>query len=84
MGRKSILAVFLWRSVFQHELPCHPTSLVKWRKQIGTDGFEQLLGQIIQAAMRPAVMQPKEIERVNVDTTVQEKAVRFSHRCETL
>ena len=68
---------FCGEQVFQHELPCHPTSLVKWRKQIGTDGFEQLLGQIIQTAMRSAVMKPKEIERVNVDTTVQEKAVAF-------
>ena len=68
---------FCGEQVFQHELPCHPTSLSKWRKQIGTDGFEQLLGQIIQTAMRSAVMKPKEIERVNVDTTVQEKAVAF-------
>ena len=68
---------FCGEQVFQHKLPCHPTSLVKWRKQIGTDGFEQLLGQIIQTAMRSAVLKPKEIERVNVDTTVQEKAVAF-------
>ena len=68
---------FCGEQVFQHELPCHPTSLVKWRKQIGADGFEQLLGQIIQIAMRSAVMKPREIERVNVDTTVQEKAVAF-------
>jgi len=52
---------FCGEQVFQHELPCHPISLVKWRKQIGTDGFEQLLGQIIQTAMRTAVMKPKEI-----------------------
>ena len=44
---------------------------------MGIDGFEQLLGQIIQTAMRSAVMRPKAIERVNVDTTVQEKAVAF-------
>ena len=68
---------FCGEEVFQHELPCHPTSLVKWRKQIGTEGFEQLLGQIIQTAMRTTAMHPKEIERVNVDTTVQEKAVAF-------
>ena len=68
---------FCGEQVFQHEFPCHPTSLVKWRKQIGVDGFEQLLGQIIQTAMRSAVMKPKEIERVNVDTTVQEKAIAF-------
>ncbi|MEO1391235.1 MAG: IS5 family transposase [Cyanobacteria bacterium J06634_6] len=68
---------FCGERVFQHELPCHPTSLVKWRKQIGVDGFEQLLGQIIQTAMRTAMLKRKQIERVNVDTTVQEKAVAF-------
>ena len=68
---------FCGEQSFQHEFPCHPTSLVKWRKQIGTDGFEHLLGQIIQTAMRTSVLKPKEIGRVNVDTTVQEKAVAF-------
>ena len=68
---------FLWGAGVPAWFPCHPTSLVKWRKQIGVDGFEQLLGQIIQTAMRTDVIKPKEIERVNVDTTVQEKAVTF-------
>jgi transposase, IS5 family len=68
---------FCGEQVFQHELPCHPTSLVNWRKQIGTSGFEQLLGQIIQTAMGSAVIKPQEIERVNVDTTVQEEVVAF-------
>ena len=36
---------FCGETVFQHALPCHPTSLVKWRKQVGTEGIEQLLGQ---------------------------------------
>ena len=63
--------------MFQHELPCHPTSLVKWRKQVGPGGIEQLLGQVIRSAMRTALLKPREIERVNVDTTVQEKAVAF-------
>ena len=68
---------FCGEVVFQHELPCHPTSLVKWRKQVGPEGIEQLLGQVIRSAMRTALLKPREIERVNVDTTVQEKAVAF-------
>lgn len=32
---------FCGEAVFQHELPCHPTSLVKWRKQVGPEGIEQ-------------------------------------------
>ena len=68
---------FCGEMVFQHELPCHPTSLVKWRKQAGPEGIEQLLGQVIRSAMGMAMLKPREIERVNVDTTVQEKAVAF-------
>ena len=68
---------FCGETVFQHELPCHPTSLVKWRKQVGTEGIEQLLGQVVRSAMGMATLKPREIERVNVDTTVQEKAVAF-------
>lgn len=68
---------FCGEVVFQHELPCHPTSLVKWRKQVGPEGIEQLLSQVIRSAMSTAMLNPREIERVNVDTTVQEKAVAF-------
>ena len=68
---------FCGETVFQHELPCHPTSLVKWRKQVGPEGIEQLLAQVIRSAMSTAMLKPRELERVNVDTTVQEKAVAF-------
>ena len=68
---------FCGEMVFQHELPCHPTSLVKWRQQVGPEGIEQLLGQVIRSAISTAMLNPREVERVNVDTTVQEKAVAF-------
>lgn len=68
---------FCGEQVFQHEFPCHPSSLVNWRKQVGPEGIEQLLGQVIRSAMNTAVLKQREIERVNVDTTVQEKAVAF-------
>lgn len=68
---------FCGEAVFQHEFPCHPTSLVKWRKQVGPEGIEQLLRQVIRSAMSTAMLKSREIERVNVDTTVQEKAVAF-------
>lgn len=25
---------------FQHQLPCHPTSLVKWRQRVKAEGVE--------------------------------------------
>jgi IS5 family transposase len=62
---------------FQHQWPCHPTSLVKWRQRVGVDGMEQLLKETVATARRAEVLPEREPERVNVDTTVQEKAIAF-------
>src|SRR5260370_25013420 len=65
------------KELFGHELPCDRTSLVKWRKRIGPGGMERLLQETIAAAQRQQALKPSEIRRVNVDTTVQEKAIAF-------
>jgi len=62
---------------FQHELPCHPTSLVKWRQRIKAEGVEKMLKEILSTAVRSEALDSKDVERVNVDTTVQEKAIAF-------
>lgn len=38
---------------------------------------EQLLAETIAAAQRQQALKPSELRRVNVDTTVQEKAIAF-------
>jgi len=60
----------------QHELPLHPTSLTRWRNRIG-DRIEALLTQTIELAMQTRAMSPRELDHVNIDTTVQERAVAF-------
>ena len=62
---------------FVHSVPCHPTSLVKWRRRVGVDGIEQMLKQTIVTAKQESALRDQEIKRVNVDTTVQEKAIAF-------
>jgi transposase, IS5 family len=62
---------------FQHKLPCHPTTLVKWRKRIGEKGVEKLLSHTIDTAKREGLLPEKILKNVNVDTTVQEKAITF-------
>lgn len=62
---------------FEHELPCHPTSLVKWRRRIGSEGMERLLTETLTTAKREQALKESEIRRVHVDTTVQGKAVAF-------
>jgi transposase, IS5 family len=68
---------FCGAEYFEHELPCDPTSLVKWRQRVGVEGSEQLLKESLAAAQREAVLSPTEVKRVKVDTTVQEKAIAF-------
>jgi len=68
---------FCGEQYFQHSLPCHPTTLVKWRQRIGSDGMERLLKQILQTAQQQQALKPSDIHRVIVDTTVQEKAIAF-------
>jgi len=62
---------------FQHELPLDPSSLVRWRKRLGPDKLEELLVATIHAAKEKKLLTEKHVERVNVDTTVQEKAIAF-------
>jgi len=52
--------------------------MTRWRKRIGEHGCEQLLSETIEAARRVRAVEDKSLKRVNVDTTVQEKAVAFS------
>jgi len=60
---------------FQHELPCDPSSLVRWRQRIGEAGCEWLLAQSIEAARRGRVIKRASLDTVVLDTTVQPKAI---------
>lgn len=62
---------------FEHEVPIHPSSMSRWRKRIGDAGAEQLLKQTIEAGLKLKAIKQFQLKRVNVDTTVQEKEVRF-------
>ena len=62
-------------TTMQHELPLHPTSMVKWRKRVGVEKFLELLQETIALAVREKQLSPRELKQVNVDTTVQEKNI---------
>ena len=62
---------------FQHQLPLDPSSMTRWRQRVGPEGIEKLLGETLEAAKRGKVLKKHHLERVNVDTTVQEKAIAF-------
>ena len=62
---------------FQHEYPLEPTTLVKWRKRIGEAGIEKLFCQTLSTAQKLGMLRKSHLNKVNVDTTVQEKAIAF-------
>jgi transposase, IS5 family len=62
---------------FEYEPPVSPSSMSRWRSRVGEAGGEELLRQTIEAGLRMGVIKPSELRRVNVDTTVQEKHIRF-------
>ena len=68
---------FCGEEYFQHELPIDPSSLSRWRKRIGEEGSELILKLTVQAGLATGAVAPASLERVIVDTTVQEKAVAY-------
>ena len=62
---------------FQYELPINPSSMTRWRKKVGEQGAEKLLAESIAAGLKTQTIRPASLDKVNVDTTVQEKAVAF-------
>lgn len=60
---------------FQIQLPCDPSSLTRWRQRLGEAGMEELLAQTINAAKAMKAVDARELSRVIVDSTVQEKAI---------
>ena len=68
---------FCGEEVFRHEFPADPSSLTRWRKRLEEAGAEELLAAQVQAAKELGLLRTASTERLAVDTTVQEKAVRY-------
>lgn len=68
---------FCGNEYFEHALPCNPTSLVKWRQRVKGEGIEKLFQESLEVAQRSGHLKKAEMRRVNIDTTVQEKAISF-------
>jgi IS5 family transposase len=69
---------------FQHGVPRDPSSMTRWRKRLGEAGAEQMLRETIDAGLRMKAIRPAQLQRVNVDTTVQTKAGVPSDRSSSL
>jgi IS5 family transposase len=62
---------------FEHDLPIDPSNMSRWRNRMGKDGAEELLKETIKAGISLKAIKTSQLKRVNIDTTVQEKAIRF-------
>jgi IS5 family transposase len=62
---------------FEHKVPINPSSMTRWRKRIGEAGAEELLKETLSAGLKMKAIKAYQLKRVNVDTTVQEKDIRF-------
>ena len=60
---------------YEHRLPCDATQIGRFRRAIGEAGVEELLKATIDTAVATRAVQPREFERVIVDSTVQPKAI---------
>ena len=83
---ESVLARFLenpyWQYLcgyvyFQHRLPLDSSTLSYWRKRVGESGMEKLLQALLSVARKRGYLKVSDMNQVNVDTTVQEKAIAF-------
>ena len=77
---------FCGEVVFRHDLPFDRSSLNRWRQRLGEEQIAALLQESLSVAHRTGAIETKDLERVVVDTTVQEKAIahpsdaRLMHR----
>jgi IS5 family transposase len=74
-SEKVVWQFFSGMDYYEPRLPCDATQIGRFRRAIGEEGLEQLLKSTIETAVEVKAVKPAELERVIVDTTVQEKAI---------
>jgi len=62
---------------FQHRAPIDASSMTRWRQRLGEAGAEQMLRATIETGIEMGAIRPAQLKRINVDTTVETKAIRF-------
>ena len=68
---------FCGEEYFRHDGPVEPPSMSIFRKRIGEAGYERILQETIRLGLACGAINKRDLQIVTVDTTVQEKAVKF-------
>lgn len=66
---------FSGQEYFEPRLPCDKAQLSRFRKGLGEAGVEELLKTTIETSVAMGAVKKADLQRVIVDTTVQEKAI---------
>lgn len=68
---------FCGEQYFRHDAPIDPSLMTGFRKRIGEAGCEFILGLTVAAGLATRTVAKTSLALVNVDTTVQDKAIAF-------
>jgi len=68
---------FTGETYFQKDPPIDPSSMTRFRNRLKDNGLEELLRETIASGLRLKCIKPESLERITVDTTVQEKNIAF-------
>jgi len=68
---------FTGEAYFQHRVPHERSGLSHWRNRLGADILDAMLRESLTVAQDAGALSKRDMEVVTVDTTVQEKSVRF-------
>ena len=68
---------FCGEEYFRHEMPIHPSQMTRFRERMGEEGCEFMLGLTVVVGIETKTVSKASIAIVNVDTTVQDKAIAF-------
>jgi transposase, IS5 family len=68
---------FTGGTFFEHEPPADQSSMSRWRKRLHKSGAEAMLVESIKVGLRKGFIKKSEFKHITVDTTVQEKNIRF-------
>jgi IS5 family transposase len=62
---------------FSHQVPIDPSSMTRWRSRSGASGTGSMRKGILETGLKINPIRHSDFERINVDTTVQTKAIRY-------
>jgi IS5 family transposase len=68
---------FCGYETMQYHAPIDPTTLSRLRSRLGSEKLEILLKQTLEVAKRGKFLDAGDLDLVNVDATVQPKAIAF-------